>query len=78
MKDKQKIKESIIGTETILSEKRNQERNINEKRVINNMKENPKVLFDYIKKQKDKDKKISPLKIGEVKSTYVTPRNYAK
>ena len=29
------------------------------------MKENPKVLFDYIKKQKDKDKKISPIKIGE-------------
>ena len=29
------------------------------------MKENPKVLFDYIKKQNDKDKKISPLKIWE-------------
>ena len=65
MKGRWKIEESIIETETILSEKRNQERNINEKRVINNMKENPKVLFDYIKKQKDKDKKIGPLKIGE-------------
>ena len=32
------------------------------------MKENPKLLFDYIKKQKDKDKKISPLKIGEENS----------
>ena len=29
------------------------------------MKENPKVLFDYIKKKKDKNKKIGPLKIGE-------------
>ena len=65
MKDRRKIEESIVETETILSEKRNQERYINEKRVINNMKENPKVLFDYIKKQKDKDKKIGLLKIGE-------------
>ena len=31
MKDRRKIEESIIETETILSEKRNQERNINEK-----------------------------------------------
>ena len=29
------------------------------------MKDNPKVLFDYIKKQNDKDKKIGPFKIGE-------------
>ena len=64
MKDRRKIEESIIETEKILSEKRNQERNINEKRVINNMKENPKVLFDYINKHKEKDKKIGPLKIG--------------
>ena len=65
MKNKRKIEENIIETEKILSEKRNQERNINEKRVINNMKDNPKVLFDYIKKQKDKDNKIGPFKIGE-------------
>ena len=65
MKMKRKIEESIIETEKILSEKRKQERYINEKRVINNMKENSKVLFDYIMKQKDKDKKIGPLKIGE-------------
>ena len=63
MKDRRKIEESIIETEIILSEKKNQERNI--KKIINNMKEYPKVLFDYIKKQKDKDKKIGPLKIGE-------------
>ena len=64
MKDRRKIEEKIIETETILSMNRNQERYINEKRVIHNMKENPKVLFDYIKKQKDNDKKIGPLKIG--------------
>ena len=65
MKNRRKIEESIVETETALSEIRNQERYINEKRVINNMKENPKVLFDYIKKKKDIDKKIGPLKIGE-------------
>merc|ERR1712029_812796 len=63
-KDRRKIEENIIETEKILSEKRNQERSVNEKRVINNMKENPKVLFDYINKHKKKDKRIGPLKIG--------------
>ena len=38
---------------------------MNEERVIENMKDNPKILFDYIKKQKHKDKKIGPLKVGE-------------
>ena len=61
MKDRRKIEESIFETEKILSEKRNQERSINEKRVINNMKENLKVLFEYINKHKEKDKKITPL-----------------
>ena len=52
MKDRRKIKENIIETEIRLPMSRNQEIYINEKRVINNMKENPKVLFDYIKKKK--------------------------
>ena len=65
MKDRRKFEENIIETEKMLSIKRNQERYINEKRVIHNMKENPKVLFDYIKKKKDNDKKIGPLKVGE-------------
>merc|ERR1711874_783577 len=56
VKDRRKIEESIIETEKIQLEKRNQERYIKEKRVINNMKENPKVLFDYINKQKEKKK----------------------
>ena len=59
------VEESIIETEKALSKNRKQERYINEKRVINNMKDNPKVLFDYIKKQNDKDIKIGPFKIGE-------------
>ena len=65
MKKKRKIEESIIETEKALSKNRKQERYINEKRVINNMKDNPKVLFDYIRKQNDKDIKIGPFKIGE-------------
>ena len=63
--EKKGIEESIIETELKLSEHRNQERNMNEERVIENMKDNPKILFDYIKKQKHKDKKIGPLKVGE-------------
>ena len=42
---------------------RQEERMIKEKRVIENMKNNPKVLFDYINKQKDRDTKIGPFKI---------------
>ena len=36
-----------------------------EERVIENMKENPKVFYDYIRKQKDRDTKIGPFKIGK-------------
>ena len=36
-----------------------------EKKVIDNMKENPKVLFDYIRRQKDRDTKIGPFKRGK-------------
>ena len=36
-----------------------------EEKVIDNMKENPKVLFDYIRRQKDKDTKIGPFKRGK-------------
>ena len=31
--------------------------------MIENMKKNPKVIFDYINKQKDRDTKIGPFKI---------------
>ena len=43
---------------------RQEERMTKEKRVIENMKDNPKVLFDYINKQKDRDTKIGPFKIN--------------
>ena len=36
-----------------------------EKKVIENMKTKPKILFDHIRKQKDKDTKIGPFKIGK-------------
>ena len=36
-----------------------------EERVIENMKENPKVFYDYVRKQKDRDTKIGPFKIGK-------------
>ena len=36
-----------------------------EKKVIDNMKENPKVLFDYIRRQKDRDTNIGRFKRGK-------------
>merc|ERR1711895_374329 len=58
------IEKDILDTESELREHREQERNSKEERVINNMKDNPKIFFDYIRKQKDKDTKIGPFKIG--------------
>ncbi len=49
------IEESIIETEKRLLEHRKYERNSNEERVIENMKENPKIFYDYIRKQRDKE-----------------------
>merc|ERR1712025_629562 len=34
-------------------------------RVIKNMKENPKILYDYIRKHKDRDTKIGPFQIDK-------------
>ena len=58
------IEKDIFDTESELREHREQERDSKEERVINNMKDNPKIFFDYIRKQKDKDTKIGPFKIG--------------
>merc|ERR1712240_531216 len=63
--DRIKIGTCITETEKRLIEHRKQEKNKNEKRVIENMKENPKILFDYIKKQKIRDNKIGPFKRGK-------------
>merc|ERR1711874_672470 len=56
---------SIIEAEIKLKEHREQECNTMENNVIDNMKENLKALFDYIRRQKDKDTKIGPFKKGK-------------
>ena len=58
------IEKKILETESKIIEHRKQERYLNESRVIEKMEKNPKVLFDYIKKQKNRDTKIGPFKIG--------------
>ena len=68
-RDKNKLKSienSIIETEKRLTEHRKQEKSTAELRVIKNMKENPKVFYDHIKKQKDRDTKIGPFQIDKV------------
>ena len=57
------IEYDIIETEKRLAEHRKQEKNTTEIRVIEKMKENPKVLYDHIKKHKDTDTKIGPFQI---------------
>ena len=67
-RDKNKLKSienSIIETEKRLAVHRKQEKNTTELRVIEKMKENPKVFYDHIKKQKDIDKKIGPFQIDK-------------
>ena len=56
-RDKNKLKSienSIIETEKRLAEHRKQEKNATELRVIGKMKENPKVFYDHIRKQKER------------------------
>ncbi|MCP4255272.1 MAG: hypothetical protein GY775_18075, partial [Candidatus Scalindua sp.] len=60
-KNKNKVKlieDRIIETEKRLLEHRKNERNSNEERVIKNIKENPKIFYDYIRNQRYKDSKI--------------------
>ena len=67
-RDKTKLKSienDIIETEKRLVEHRKQEKNTTEIRVIEKMKENPKVFYDHIKRQKDIDTKIGPFKINK-------------
>ena len=59
------IENSIVETEKRLAEHRKQEKYTTEIRVIKNMKENPKVLYDHIKKHKDRDTKIGPFQIDK-------------
>ena len=67
-RNKKKIKcieTTINESEWRLKEHRENERNTKEEKVIDNMKDNPKVFFNYIRKQKDTDTKIGPFKIGK-------------
>ena len=61
---KEKLDKKIQETEAMVLYHRHEEKVTKEKRVIENMKNNPKVLYDYINQQKDKDIKIGPLKIN--------------
>ena len=59
------IENNIIETEKSLAEHRKQEKNTLEEKVIENMKDNPKVFYDHVRRQKDKDTKIGPFQIDE-------------
>ena len=48
-----------------MAEHRKQEKNTLEEKVIENMKGNPKVFYDHVRRQKDKDTKIGPFQIDE-------------
>ncbi|CAL4063314.1 unnamed protein product, partial [Meganyctiphanes norvegica] len=53
------LEKKIHETETMLIHHRKEERRTKEKKVIENMKNNPKVLFDYINKQKIEIQKLA-------------------
>ena len=46
-----------------------------EENVIENMKENPKVFYDYIRKQKDRQKQAH---LKQEITTYMMQKKYAK
>ena len=56
-KNEKDIEKRIEETEIEIINHREQERKIKENNVIENMKMKPKVFFDYIKNQKNKDTK---------------------
>merc|ERR1712240_871106 len=67
-RNKEKIRDietSILETELKLKEHREQEINTKEEKVIDNMKDNSKIFFNYIKEQKDKDTQIGPFKTNK-------------
>ena len=59
------IEKRIKETEKEILNHREQERKLKENMVIENMKRKPKVFFDYIKNQGNKDTKIGPFKIED-------------
>merc|ERR1711889_45039 len=67
-RNKEKIKDigtSILETELKIKKHREDEINSKEEKVIDNMKDNPLIFFNYIKELKNKDTQIGPFKIDK-------------
>merc|ERR1711962_1578306 len=67
-RNKEKIKDietDILETELKIKKHREDEINSKEEKVIDNMKDNPKIFFNYIKELKNKDTQIGPFKIDK-------------
>merc|ERR1712240_793685 len=59
------IETNMLETELKPKKHREHEINTKEEKVIDNMKDNPKIFFNYIKEMKDKDTQIGPFKIDK-------------
>merc|ERR1712240_970772 len=67
-RNKEKIKDietNILETELKIKKHREHEINTKEEKVIDNMKDNSKIFFNYIKELKDKDTQIGPFKTNK-------------
>ena len=64
IKKKKEVEKKIEETERNLIEHRKRERYEKEMKIIENIKNNPKMLFDYVKKNKNKDNRVGPFKNG--------------
>ena len=62
---KEELNKKIQDVEQKLIDERKKECLENEKRVVEQMKENPKVLFSYVKRENKRREKIGPFKNGE-------------
>ena len=62
---KDELNRKIQDVEQKLIDERRKESLENEKRVVEQMKENPKVLFSYVKRENKRRDKIGPFKNGE-------------
>ena len=61
---KKEVEKKIEETERNLIEHKRRERFDKEMKIIENIKSNPKRLFDYVKKSKNKDNRVGPFKNG--------------
>ena len=64
-KKERELEMRIQKTEIEILNHREQERKVKENKVIENMKKKPKVFFDYIKNQENRETKIGPFKIQD-------------